>query len=127
MPSLMRSYKVQEKAALVGFDWPDVEGAITKVEEEFSELTEVYKTSNNGKIEEEIGDLIFAVVNVARFLNVQPELALTKTIEKFIDRFNYIEEMAQKNGKKLENMTLEEMDSLWNKAKTHNFSENDKD
>jgi len=123
----MRSYKVQEKAALVGFDWPDVEGAITKVEEEFSELTEVYKTSNNGKIEEEIGDLIFAVVNVARFLNVQPELALTKTIEKFIDRFNYIEEMAQKNGKKLENMTLEEMDSLWNKAKTHNFSENDKD
>lgn len=125
MPALMRGYKVQEKAALVGFDWPDVDGATAKVEEEFLELKEVYKTSNNGKIEEEIGDLIFAVVNVARFLNVQPELALTKTIEKFIDRFNYIEEIALKNGIKLESMTLEEMDSLWNRAKTHKFNKND--
>lgn len=125
MSALIRSYKVQEKAALVGFDWPDVEGAMAKVEEEFLELKEVYKTSNNGKIEEEIGDLIFAVVNVARFLNVQPELALSKTIEKFIDRFNYIEEMALKDGNELENMTLEEMDSLWNRAKTHNFNKND--
>lgn len=126
MSSLTRSYKIQEKAALAGFDWPDVEGAMQKVDEEISELKEVYKTSQKDKIEEEIGDLLFAVVNVARFLKTQPELALVNTINKFITRFSYIEEIALTEGKKLEEMTLEEMDLLWNKAKTHNFTKNDK-
>lgn len=125
MSPLMRSYKVQEKAALVGFDWPDVSGAIAKVDEEVLELKEVYKTAENEKIEEEIGDLLFAVVNVARFLKIQPDFALVKTIEKFISRFGYIEEIAMAQGSKLEKMTLEEMDLLWNKAKTHKFNKND--
>ncbi|MDD2480579.1 MAG: nucleoside triphosphate pyrophosphohydrolase [Lutispora sp.] len=126
MSSLTRSYKIQERAALAGFDWPDVDGAMAKVDEEILELKEVYKSVKKGKIEEEIGDLLFAVVNVARFLNIQPELALVKTINKFINRFNFVEENALKEGKKLEEMTLEEMDLLWNKAKTHNFTKNDK-
>lgn len=126
MSSLTRSYKIQEKAALAGFDWHDVEGAMPKIDEEILELKEVYKTAEKGKIEEEIGDLLFAVVNVARFLKIQPELALIKTINKFITRFSYIEEVALAEGKKLEEMTLEEMDLLWNKAKTHNFTKSDK-
>jgi len=121
LPALMRSYKVQEKAAKVGFDWDDVQGAIDKVYEEINELKDVYKSKNMAKIEEEIGDLLFAVVNVARFLNVQPELALSQTTEKFINRFEYIEKNAKRFNKKIEEMTINEMDLLWNEAKTHNF------
>lgn len=126
MPSLTRSYKIQEKAALTGFDWDDVSGAMAKVDEELIELKEVYNSQKKDRIEEEIGDLIFAVVNVARFLKVQPELALKATIEKFINRFRFIEESALTLGKKLDTMSLSEMDLLWNKAKTHNITKNDK-
>lgn len=118
LPNLMRSYKIQQKAALVGFDWDDVKDAIAKVEEELDEVKEVYNTGNKDIIEEEIGDLLFAVVNVARFLKIQPELALRGTIDKFITRFKYIEDTALQMGKKMEKMTLEEMDELWNQAKT---------
>ncbi|MCG8498972.1 MAG: nucleoside triphosphate pyrophosphohydrolase [Firmicutes bacterium] len=121
LPALMRSYKVQGKAAKVGFDWDNVDGAMEKVHEEINELKEVYKSKNMEKMQEEIGDLLFAVVNVARFLKVQPELALTQTIEKFINRFEYIEENGSKYNKKMEEMTVEEMDRLWNEAKTHIF------
>ena len=117
LPNLMRSYKVQQKAALVGFDWDDVKDAIAKVDEELDEVKEVYNTGNKQIIEEEIGDLLFAVVNVARFLKIQPELALRGTIEKFINRFQYIEKTALQNGKKIDKMTLQEMDKLWNEAK----------
>lgn len=126
MPSLMRSYKIQEKAALAGFDWDDVNGAMTKVDEELLELKEVYNSEKKDRIEEEIGDLIFAVVNVARFLKVRPELALKATTEKFINRFRFMEETALSLGNKLDTMTLDEMDLLWNKAKTHNITKNDK-
>ncbi|MTI58288.1 nucleoside triphosphate pyrophosphohydrolase [Geosporobacter ferrireducens] len=126
LPALMRSYKVQGKAADAGFDWDNVEDAIDKIREELQELLEVYKTSETGKIVEELGDLIFAVVNVARFLKVNPELALKGTTEKFIERFAYIEEMARKNGKRLEDMTLQEMDDMWNMAKIHKNKKNDK-
>ncbi|MDF2839378.1 MAG: mazG [Clostridia bacterium] len=118
LPNLMRSYKVQQKAALVGFDWDDVKDAIAKVDEELEEVKEVYNTGNKQIIEEEIGDLLFAVVNVARFLKIQPELALRGTIEKFIRRFQYIEESGLQSGKKIDKMTLQEMDLLWNQAKT---------
>lgn len=118
LPNLMRSYKVQEKAALVGFDWDDVKDAFAKVEEELEEVKEVYNTGNKQIIEEEIGDLLFAVVNVARFLKIQPELALRGTIDKFISRFKYIEDSALKMGKSLENMSLQEMDIFWEQAKT---------
>ena len=119
LPALMKSYKVQEKAADVGFDWDKVEEAIAKVREEFYEVLEVYKTDQKEKIIEELGDLLFAVVNVTRFLKVDPELALNKTVNKFIRRFSFIENAAIKNGKDMKEMTLEEMDELWNKAKIH--------
>ncbi|WHH57610.1 nucleoside triphosphate pyrophosphohydrolase [Petroclostridium sp. X23] len=121
LPALMRSYKVQQKAAKVGFDWDDVSGALDKVREEINEVEQVYKTENMGKIEDEIGDLLFAVVNVSRFLKIQPELALSGTIEKFISRFEYIENNCSKFDKKMEQLTLKEMDILWEEAKTHNL------
>ena len=121
MPALIRSYKVQEKAAKVGFDWERVEDAISKVYEELEELKEVYKGKDKEKIIEEVGDLIFAVVNVARFLDVEPESATHNTVEKFIKRFEYIEKTAAKNGQKLDEMTLDDMDKLWNEAKMNKF------
>jgi tetrapyrrole methylase family protein/MazG family protein len=123
LPALVRSYKVQEKAAMVGFDWDSVEGALDKVNEELEEVKEVSASKNNRKkIEEEIGDLLFAVVNVARFLGVDPELALVNTVEKFINRFAYIEQNAKRP---LKDMTLEEMDRLWEQAKTLFSGKND--
>ncbi len=117
MPALMKSYKIQAKAAKVGFDWDDVEGAVLKVKEELKELLDVYKTNKREEIYEEIGDLLFAVVNMARFLEVRPELALNNTVNKFIRRFRYIEETSMAKGLDLKEMTLEEMDKLWNEAK----------
>ncbi|MGB9679285.1 MAG: nucleoside triphosphate pyrophosphohydrolase [Thermoanaerobacteraceae bacterium] len=122
MPALLRSLKVQERAAKVGFDWDKVEDAFAKVEEELGELKEVYKQENKDKIYEETGDLLFAVVNVARFLDVDPEIATHRTIEKFIKRFSYIEETATNNGIKMEEMSLNDMDKLWNDAKMYNFN-----
>lgn len=108
LPALMRSYKVQKKAAQVGFDWENVQGAIDKVDEEILEVKEAIKEKKG--IEEELGDLLFAVVNVARFMKIQPELALIACIEKFIQRFSYIETHADRP---LEKMTLEDMEKLW--------------
>jgi tetrapyrrole methylase family protein/MazG family protein len=117
LPALMRSYKVQQKAAQVGFDWDDIEDVFRKVEEEVQELRDVYKSQNVERITDELGDAFFALVNLARFLKVQPELALTGTIRKFIDRFEYIEQQSMKAGKRMEDMSLAEMDGLWNEAK----------
>ena len=119
LPALMRSYKVQKKAAEVGFDWEHVEDALKKVKEEYSELLEVYNTDKRDRITEELGDLLFAVVNVARFLKADPEIALNRTVEKFIERFQFIEKNAKRLGKNLKEMTLEEMDVLWDMAKIH--------
>ena len=88
-----------------------------KLEEEVRELKKACESENRAEIEEELGDLLFAVVNVSRFYKVQPELALTATINKFIKRFEYVETMSAKQGKKLEDMTLEEMDALWDDCK----------
>lgn len=126
LPALMRSYKVQEKAAQVGFDWDDIEDVFRKVEEEIRELRDVYKSNNVERITDELGDAFFALVNLARFLNVQPELALNGTIAKFIKRFEYIEQQSSKAGKKLEEMSLPEMDELWNEAKIQ-LSDNQKE
>jgi tetrapyrrole methylase family protein / MazG family protein len=117
LPALMRAEKIQSKAKKVGFDWDRVEDAMDKVLEEFLEVKDVYKGENRARILDEIGDLLFACVNVARFLNIDPELALNKTSDKFIQRFSYIEEKATDSGMKLEEMTLEQMDALWNEAK----------
>ncbi len=122
LPSLMRSFKVQERANKIGFDWDSVDGALDKVKEEYQEVIESIDDIEGGdvyKTEEELGDLLFAVVNVCRFLNVNPEVALNRTVNKFIDRFEIMEMKSRQIGKKLEDMTLEEMDILWNEAKLH--------
>lgn len=120
LPALMRAEKVQKKAAKVGFDWDKVEDALDKVLEEFYEVKNVYKGKERVKIVEEIGDLIFASVNIARFLDINPEFALNYTIEKFIKRFAYIEKKAKSKGVDMINMTLEQMDDLWEESKVKN-------
>lgn len=117
LPALIRAEKIQNKAKRVGFDWDRVEYALDKVLEELNELKEVYNGENKARILEEIGDLIFSVVNVSRFLDINPEEALSNTNNKFISRFRYMEEMASDRGGKLQDMTLEQMDELWEKAK----------
>lgn len=117
LPATTRAYKVQKKAKKVGFDWDDVKYAMDKVEEELNEIKEVYNSEDKSIIEGEVGDLLFACINVARFLEVDGELALDKTIKKFIKRISFIESEALKNNRNLKDMTLEEMDLLWEEAK----------
>ncbi len=132
LPSLIRAYKVQQKAALVGFDWDEISDVWNKVYEEINELKEVLENDNkiqtkntklknsektNKNLNEEIGDCIFALVNLARFLDIHPEFAVTSTTEKFIKRFGFIEQEAQKKGLNLEDMSLEEMDKFWEESK----------
>jgi tetrapyrrole methylase family protein/MazG family protein len=122
LPALMYATKIQSKAAKVGFDWSTAEEAFQKVQEEAEELHSLFGNNTETKreeLEEEIGDLLFAVVNVARLLEIDSEQALFKTIKKFYSRFNYIETEAKKENRKLEDMTLEEMDKLWNEAKSN--------
>lgn len=117
LPALMRSYKIQKKARDVGFDWDDVKEAFAKVKEETDELEEICSAGDHERILEEVGDLLFSVVNVARFLDIDPEEALTFTSDKFVRRFEYIEKNAALRNKELTSMTLEEMDRLWEEAK----------
>lgn len=119
LPALMRSYKVQQKASLVGFDWDNPEDVFLKVNEEIDELKDVYKSKDVARINEEMGDVLFSIVNLSRFLKVQPELALTGTINKFIKRFEFMENECKKEGKNLNEMSLDQMDVYWNKAKTN--------
>ena len=118
LPALTKAGKVQKKAADVGFDFPEMADAMGKVYEECQELQEAIK-GENGNIEEELGDLLFSLVNIARFLKINPEFALTKATKKFINRFEYVEKSALSEGKNLSDMTLEELDLLWEKAKNH--------
>ncbi len=117
LPALIRSFKVQKKAADVGFDWDDVSDAFQKIKEETEELLEVQDQSSQERKLEELGDLLFSVVNVARFLGLDPEEALNFTTEKFIRRFSYVESQALKADRRLEDMSLSEMDALWDEAK----------
>lgn len=117
LPALLRARKTQSKAARVGFDWPVVEQAMAKIPEELAELTAAYASGDRDTIEDELGDLLFAVVNVSRFLEVDPEGALARTTRKFSNRFRHIEETARQAGRRLEDMTLAEMDELWEEAK----------
>jgi tetrapyrrole methylase family protein/MazG family protein len=117
LPALMRSYKVQQKAAQVGFDWDKPEDVFEKIDEEVKELREAYESRDTDRITDELGDVLFSVVNLSRFLKIQPELALTGTVEKFIRRFEYVEAESAKMGRNLKDMTLAEMDGLWNEAK----------
>lgn len=120
LPALMRAYKVQKKAAKAGFDWEDASGAFDKIREEYAELSECFEENPEDQVRltDEMGDLLFSCVNLARFIGVDPERALYHTIDKFIRRFAYIEESTLACGRKLEEMSLTEMDMLWDEAKT---------
>jgi MazG family protein len=117
LPSLERAQKVTEKASVVGFDWRNTEEVIDKIEEELTEFKASLKTSNANYIREEIGDLLFSLVNLCRFVDVNAEEALSASLAKFIDRFSYIEKRLTERGKKLTGASLKEMDDLWNEAK----------
>lgn len=117
LPALLRAYKIQERAARVGFDWPDAGGAWEKVGEEARELKAAAAGGDTAAVAEELGDLLFAVVNVARFLKVEPELALAATTRKFEERFAFIEQTAAVTGRSVEELSLAEMDDLWEQAK----------
>ncbi len=121
LPALLRAYKIQGKASKVGFDWDDVTSCVEKVHEEANEVLDAIKKGNAVEIEKEIGDLLFAVVNVARFQNVNPEIAAEASNKKFINRFEYVETKAREMGKDLKDMTLGEMDKLWDEAKEKGF------
>ena len=118
LPALMRAAKVQQKAAKVGFDMESIEENFTKVIEELNEVKNVYKGKERAKILEEVGDLIFSSVNVSRSLDIDPEFALNYTIDKFISRFEFIEESVIKTGTRLEEMSLQQMNILWDEAKS---------
>lgn len=117
LPAIVKSMRLQEKTKQVGFEWDSIEQVKTKVDEEIDELYEAVSENKKDKIVEEFGDVLFALVNYARFIDVDPEMALDITNKKFIRRFQYIETEATELGRQLHDMTLEEMDSLWNKAK----------
>lgn len=117
-PGLMKAVKVQQKASKIGFDFECVEDAMEKVLEELGEVRDVYKGNNRAKILEEVGDLVFSTANIARLLDIDPEFAVNYTIDKFINRFWYIEETARNKGMDLKQMSLAEMDELWNKSKS---------
>ena len=119
LPSLIKAHKVQKKVAKVGFDFESIDEAVKKIEEEITEVLDVYKTNNREKIIIEVGDLLFACVNVSRLLNVDEEEALNKSTKKFIKRFSFIEDNLLKQGKELKNVTLDEMNSLWEEAKKY--------
>lgn len=116
-PALMRADKVQKKAAKVGFDWDSVDGALDKVSEELAELKEAITMGVVENANEELGDLLFSVVNVSRFINVDSEEALTKATDKFIDRFSKVEKMAEEKGLNMKETDLDELDKLWDEAK----------
>jgi XTP/dITP diphosphohydrolase len=119
LPSLVKASRLQDKASAVGFDWADKKDVWEKVQEELAELKEETETMEAGheKIEAEFGDLLFSLINYARFIGINPDNALERTNRKFIHRFNYLESEVNAQGKKLHDLTLEEMDVYWEKAK----------
>jgi XTP/dITP diphosphohydrolase len=124
LPAMVKAFRIQEKASGVGFDWDNSEQVWEKVMEELNELKEAVKDNDNSaRKEDELGDLLFAIINYARFIDVNPEDALERTNRKFIGRFRYLEDKARKSEKPLNEMTLEEMDVFWNEAKKRNKPE----
>jgi tetrapyrrole methylase family protein/MazG family protein len=117
LPSLLRAHRIQDRASRVGFDWERVEDVLLKLEEELEEFRAALKGKKQEEIEDELGDIFFVLVNISRFVGINPEDALRKTISKFISRFRYIEMAAREKGKTLSDMGLAEMDELWDEAK----------
>jgi XTP/dITP diphosphohydrolase len=118
MPPLVKAYRIQEKVKGVGFEWEYSQQVWDKVQEEMNELkAEVEGSGSKEKMEDELGDLLFALVNYARYIGINPEDALERTNKKFIRRFQFIETESRKDGKEIQHMSLEEMDVYWDKAK----------
>ena len=117
LPSLIKAYRIQDKARNVGFDWEDRVQVWDKVKEEISEFESEVATMDKEKAEAEFGDVMFSLINAARLYKINPDNALEHTNQKFIRRFNYLEEHTLKAGRKLTDMTLEEMDAIWEEAK----------
>lgn len=120
LPGLLRAHRLQERAARVGFDWEspeDMDDVVRQLDDEVAEFKEVLRKKDESAMEDELGDIFFTMVNISRFVGVNPEDALRRTISKFIHRFRHIEMAAAESGKKLSDMTLAEMDKLWNEAK----------
>ncbi|MEK6758429.1 MAG: nucleoside triphosphate pyrophosphohydrolase [Deltaproteobacteria bacterium] len=118
LPALLRAHKVSQKAAKVGFDWQDINEVIAKLDEETAEFKEAVKEKDAAGMEEELGDMLFTIVNVSRFLSVNPEDALRKTIGKFINRFHHIEKRVTELGGDLYDTSTAEMERLWQEAKS---------
>ena len=117
LPALVKAYRIQDKVSGIGFDWEKAEAVFDKVKEELDELKEEVKAKNTDNIEAEWGDVIFSLVNYARFLNINPENALERTNKKFIKRFNHIERKAEEDGKRVNELTMNEMERYWQEAK----------
>ena len=116
-PALMRSQKIQEKAAKAGFDWNDVSGAVEKLYEEIDELKTALNENNKESIKDEFGDILFSCVNVARFIDVDSEEALTAATDKFVSRYLIVERLAEEQNINMKTASIEQLDVLWNKAK----------
>lgn len=121
LPPLLRAYKIQKKAAKKGFDWKDAEGPWSKIQEEIAELKEASLTKTKDEIEKELGDVLFSVVNLARHLDVDPNLALVSTNQKFMKRFAYVEEKMELSGEQMNPENLEIMDKFWDESKKLGF------
>ena len=117
LPALVKASRIQDKAAGVGFDWDNIDDVFAKVKEEIEELHAEVKAQKHTAIEAEFGDVLFSLINYARFLKVNPEDALERTNKKFIARFQYLERKATESGKSLRDMTLAEMETYWQEAK----------
>lgn len=118
MPALLKAYRIQEKARAVGFDWEKPEQVFEKVQEEIQEFSAEVKNKNQQAAEKEFGDVLFSLINYARFLNINPEDALEQTNQKFIKRFNHMEKRVKEQGKQIADCKLEELDTYWNEAKS---------
>lgn len=123
LPALMRAQKIQHKAAKIGFDWDNVGGAVDKLYEEIDELKTAMEQGKRFDIEDEFGDVLFSCVNIARFIDVDSEEALTASTDKFMSRFSLVEQMASEQGIDMKSSSIEELDSLWDKAKKIKNSE----
>jgi len=119
LPALYEAYQITAKASRVGFDWNRLEDVLLKLKEETDEILQAYRNQEPEPLAEEVGDLLFVVVNVARFLGIDPETALRRTNKKFIRRFRYLESRIKEQGRELKDATLAEMDTLWEEAKAN--------
>ncbi len=121
LPALLKAEQIQKKAAKTGFDWKEIKPVIEKLMEEIDEFKQAVKNNDIQNIDEEIGDILFSTVNIARHFNISAEKSLRNTIDKFSKRFRYVEKTLKENGTKLEDTTLEKMDNLWDISKTKNL------